>query len=426
MPSTFTPGFFSAAFTDLNPFDASFGGGASGRNSPFPLPDFALGAGAASPVPRNGPAALTLPPMNWASAIEKDGIMEYTTSSVHLQHINPQTGQPSPSPSPTTDTPFVPNNAPPSIFSQHSPLMGVPPQQVMGLPPIDPRMQILPCPFSGQVTPPEDITTKSGGSTTNAHARSKSMSAANTKATRGGGGGGGRKRKTSAVDVAGEVMLPPQQKPKFISSNTTPEDASAPAPSRRGGRRTKSTPTLKDQKEPSPSPEDFDDADPNDSSRRSKFLERNRLAASKCRLKKKQWANDLEATARLASQRSRQLQIMAAQLREEVLMLKGRMLAHEGCGCEAIRRYLSREAEMLAQRQGYAPSHQMGHGHNHGHNHGHGHGHGEGLKMEPMTPAMPTMPLPHAQPGAGGDDGITGAAGDEMFYDEPIPVSASS
>ncbi|ODQ55090.1 hypothetical protein SAICODRAFT_17498 [Saitoella complicata NRRL Y-17804] len=426
MPSTFTPGFFSAAFTDLNPFDASFGG-ASGRNSPFPLPDFALGA-SASPVPRTLEGALTLPPMNWASAVEKDGIMEeqgaYTTS-VHLQHINPHTGQPSPSPSPTTD---IPNNAPPSIFSQPSPLMGVPPQQVM--PPIDPRMQIMPRPFSGQVTPPEDITTKSAPAPrgNSAHGRSKSMSAATTKATR--GGGGARKRKVSAVDVAGEVMLPPlsTKKPKLIS----PEDSSAPAVSRRGGRRPKSTP---DQKEPSPSPspEDFDDADPNDFSRRSKFLERNRLAASKCRLKKKQWANDLEATARLASQRSRQLQVMAAQLREEVLLLKGRLLAHEGCGCEAIRRYLSREAEMLSQRQGYAPSHgghvggvgmtmpgiQMGHGHNHGH------GHGEGLKMEPMTPAMPTMPSPHAQPGAEVDEGITGAAGDGMFYDEPISVSAA-
>ncbi|EPX73986.1 transcription factor Atf21 [Schizosaccharomyces octosporus yFS286] len=78
--------------------------------------------------------------------------------------------------------------------------------------------------------------------------------------------------------------------------------------------------------------------------KRKRFLERNRIAASKCRQKKKLWTQDLENSARIACEQSKALRSLVAQLREEVLCLKNQLLAHQDCGCEGIRQYLSSEA----------------------------------------------------------------------------------
>ncbi|EPY52960.1 transcription factor Atf21 [Schizosaccharomyces cryophilus OY26] len=80
------------------------------------------------------------------------------------------------------------------------------------------------------------------------------------------------------------------------------------------------------------------------SDKRKRFLERNRVAASKCRQKKKLWTQDLENSARVACEQSKALRSLVAQLREEVLCLKNQLLAHQDCGCEGIRQYLSSEA----------------------------------------------------------------------------------
>ncbi|EEB06678.1 transcription factor Atf21 [Schizosaccharomyces japonicus yFS275] len=79
--------------------------------------------------------------------------------------------------------------------------------------------------------------------------------------------------------------------------------------------------------------------------KRRRALERNRIAASKCRQKKKQWTQELEATARSASEQSRSLKLLVSQLKDEVLNLKNQLLAHQNCSCEGIRRYLSSEAQ---------------------------------------------------------------------------------
>ncbi len=84
-----------------------------------------------------------------------------------------------------------------------------------------------------------------------------------------------------------------------------------------------------------------------DEEKRSKFLERNRVAASKCRQKKKEWATNLECRARELQVEREQLSLVVASLKDEVLWLKGQMLKHDDCHCERIRRYLSREASQL-------------------------------------------------------------------------------
>ena len=84
--------------------------------------------------------------------------------------------------------------------------------------------------------------------------------------------------------------------------------------------------------------------DPNnpEDCRRSKFLERNRVAASKCRQKKKEWTNNIESQARQLQKDSTSLHLMVDSLKEEILFLKGEMLKHSACGHSDIQEYLQR------------------------------------------------------------------------------------
>jgi len=83
--------------------------------------------------------------------------------------------------------------------------------------------------------------------------------------------------------------------------------------------------------------------------KRQKFLERNRIAASKCRRKKKQWTQDLEDTAREVQNASKILNDQVSALRNEVLHLKDELLKHNGCSCERIKQYLMNEATRVVE-----------------------------------------------------------------------------
>ncbi|ORX91037.1 GCN5L1-domain-containing protein [Basidiobolus meristosporus CBS 931.73] len=65
--------------------------------------------------------------------------------------------------------------------------------------------------------------------------------------------------------------------------------------------------------------------------KRKSFLERNRQAASKCRQRKKQWLNNLQAQVEYLSQENETLQNQATGLREEIINLKTLLLAHKDC-----------------------------------------------------------------------------------------------
>ena len=87
--------------------------------------------------------------------------------------------------------------------------------------------------------------------------------------------------------------------------------------------------------------------------KRKKFLERNRLAASKCRQKKKEWANNLEEQARYQAQENKLLRASVAQLRDECLYLKNFLLTtHSGCSCVGVKNYLMKEAHLSQQVAG--------------------------------------------------------------------------
>jgi hypothetical protein len=80
------------------------------------------------------------------------------------------------------------------------------------------------------------------------------------------------------------------------------------------------------------------------SSARQSHLEKNRVAAHKCRERRKQYINNLETKARDYSAKNKTLRESVVGLREEVLGLKNLLLQHAGCGCWAIDQYLAQSA----------------------------------------------------------------------------------
>jgi hypothetical protein len=78
------------------------------------------------------------------------------------------------------------------------------------------------------------------------------------------------------------------------------------------------------------------------SSARQTHLEKNRVAAHKCRQRKKEYINGLEGRAREFSNKNKMLKENVALLREEVLTLKNEVLRHAGCGFWAVDEYLAR------------------------------------------------------------------------------------
>ncbi|KAI5859753.1 Aft1 HRA domain-containing protein [Durotheca rogersii] len=68
-----------------------------------------------------------------------------------------------------------------------------------------------------------------------------------------------------------------------------------------------------------------------DEEKRKNFLERNRVAALKCRQRKKQWLANLQNKVEMYSSENDALTAQISQLREEVVNLKTLLLAHKDC-----------------------------------------------------------------------------------------------
>ena len=113
-----------------------------------------------------------------------------------------------------------------------------------------------------------------------------------------------------------------------------------------------STPPKRVRKSAARSSKHGDWADPNDpdGNRRSKFLERNRIAASKCRQKKKEWTSNLENRARDLQRQNNELRLTVDSCKEEILFLKGEMLKHTACGCSTIQEYLQSGANAFVDQ----------------------------------------------------------------------------
>lgn len=96
--------------------------------------------------------------------------------------------------------------------------------------------------------------------------------------------------------------------------------------------------------------------------RRSRCLERNRIAASKCREKKKQWVQDLESAKAELEQQHASLQAECAGLLDEATQIKNWLMEHAGCGDANIDAWIGNEAMRFVQRSGTGPGTGPGHG----------------------------------------------------------------
>ncbi|KAK9468324.1 Aft1 HRA domain-containing protein, partial [Lipomyces arxii] len=85
----------------------------------------------------------------------------------------------------------------------------------------------------------------------------------------------------------------------------------------------------------SPKPEDYEDGESDkkmtDEEKRKNFLERNRVAALKCRQRKKQWLNNLQAKVEYYGNENEALNAQIVSLREQVVNLKAMLLVHKDC-----------------------------------------------------------------------------------------------
>ncbi|PYH81210.1 hypothetical protein BO82DRAFT_96500 [Aspergillus uvarum CBS 121591] len=84
--------------------------------------------------------------------------------------------------------------------------------------------------------------------------------------------------------------------------------------------------------------------------KRERFLERNRVAANKCRRKKKEHTRQLESRCMEVTQANTRLESEVSQLRSQILELKNELLRHSGCDDPAIKAHLARMVAHLSQR----------------------------------------------------------------------------
>ncbi|KAH6611601.1 bZIP transcription factor [Trichoderma cornu-damae] len=87
-----------------------------------------------------------------------------------------------------------------------------------------------------------------------------------------------------------------------------------------------------------------------DAAQRSKNLERNRIAASKCRQKKKEWVLELEETKSGMELRHTNLRMEYFQLLDEVTRIKNHLMAHATCNDPNINFWIEKEALKYVER----------------------------------------------------------------------------
>ncbi|KAF9874856.1 bZIP transcription factor [Colletotrichum karsti] len=86
-----------------------------------------------------------------------------------------------------------------------------------------------------------------------------------------------------------------------------------------------------------------------DDAKRNKFLERNRVAASKCRQKKKVWMSDLQETKQGLETQHAQLQMEYNGLVDQVTRMKNELMSHANCNDPNINLWLENEARRFVQ-----------------------------------------------------------------------------
>ncbi|ORY94656.1 hypothetical protein BCR43DRAFT_494384 [Syncephalastrum racemosum] len=119
-------------------------------------------------------------------------------------------------------------------------------------------------------------------------------------------------------DEKGSVASPPNNNNNNNKANTAT-------------RRKASVASKEDDKEASKKKQRTREKSTEDDEKRKNFLERNRIAALKCRQRKKQWLNNLQSKVEMLTSENEQLQVQTEAMREEIVNLKTLLLAHKDC-----------------------------------------------------------------------------------------------
>jgi hypothetical protein len=109
----------------------------------------------------------------------------------------------------------------------------------------------------------------------------------------------------------------------------------------------------------------LDDIDDNDNdndndlpgnTRRRKTLERNRVAAKKCRVRKRDEASALAYREHSVEDQNRYLSLCFSSLSTEIYLLKTELLRHTHCDCTLIQEYITNETRRSVDRLNSSPS----------------------------------------------------------------------
>lgn len=164
----------------------------------------------------------------------------------------------------------------------------------------------------------------------------------------------------SAISQYGQVTPPMEISPSYPSPQKTTLEANADPPSKppRRQRKTQSTNNISLAQPQDAAPRRrrtissrSSAANSNGSAdeKRNKFLERNRVAASKCRQKKKEWTESLEAEHRNQQSLRRMLIEQKDSAQQEILYLKNMLLAHADCHHPDLDHWLRSTASNITQ-----------------------------------------------------------------------------
>lgn len=307
-----TPGFFSAAIAaenENNPFEASFMDIEQTKQEFLPTrnldcssffqvmgPDSYTPLFGFSPQASQGPVHSSQQPLNLWSSSRQPKLVQYPNPLLRHQ-----------APSPPMSVQSSPENWDYSLFQPQQPMM-TPHKIHTANHPSDSCIQY------GQVTPPDDRTPDDYQ-----YEAQPKPQVSSTEPVQSG------KRKRASQSSVESVKPSKRSRKSSGRSKTSCHDSQVTNPL---------------------NPED---------EKRSKFLERNRVAASKCRQKKKEWTGNLEARARELQNNKNQLAVIVNSLKEEVIFLKGEMLKHTSCGCERVRDYLEKKADSITSANASPP-----------------------------------------------------------------------
>ncbi|KAI9158863.1 Transcription factor atf21 [Paramyrothecium foliicola] len=95
--------------------------------------------------------------------------------------------------------------------------------------------------------------------------------------------------------------------------------------------------------------------------RRRRTLERNRVAAKKCRVRKRDEASALASREQAVEDQNRYLSTAYNSLTTEVYLLKTELLRHTHCNCTLIQEYIANEARRSVDKMNASPSNRAPH-----------------------------------------------------------------